>query len=121
MEDLDSDLTKVEKEISELQASVNRSLRNARDSGIPESRRTTLSDGLGARPKSVRMTPQTYETPVLDRLDHNRDSNRFSSTSTPLDSVGQHFPLQPEDNITRRRPNVRVGFDQRKNGTQIRY
>jgi hypothetical protein len=45
-----------------------------------------------------------------------RDLNRFSSTSMPLDSVGQHFPLHPEDNITRRRPNVRVGFDQRKNG-----
>jgi hypothetical protein len=58
MEDLDSDLTKVERELSKLQASVNQSLRNARYSGIPESRRTTLSDGLGVRPKSVRMTPK---------------------------------------------------------------
>jgi hypothetical protein len=54
--------------------------------------------------------------PALDRLDHDRDSNRFSSTNTPLDSFEQHFPLHPDDNITRRRPNVRVGFDQRRNG-----
>jgi hypothetical protein len=58
MEDLDSDLTKVERELSELQASVNQSLRNARDSSIPERRRTTLGDGLGVIPKSVRMTPR---------------------------------------------------------------
>jgi hypothetical protein len=56
MEDFDSDLTKVERELHKLQASVNQTFGNARDSGIPENRRTTLSNGLGARPKSVRMT-----------------------------------------------------------------
>ena len=55
MEELGDDLTKVEKELSKLQASLNESMRkNARDSGYPESRRTTLDDeldeGTGARP-----------------------------------------------------------------------
>ena len=55
MEELGDDLTKVEKELSKLQASLNESVRkNAGDSGYPESRRTTLDDeldeGTGARP-----------------------------------------------------------------------
>jgi hypothetical protein len=52
---------------------------------------------------------------VLDKLDNDRDSNTCFSTSTPLDSARQYFPLRSEDNITRHHPNVRIGFDQRKN------
>jgi hypothetical protein len=36
MEDLDSNLTKVERDLSGLQSIVSQSLRNASDSGIPE-------------------------------------------------------------------------------------
>ena len=47
MEELGDDLTKVERELSKLQASLNESKRkNARDSGYPEGRRTTLDDEL---------------------------------------------------------------------------
>ena len=45
MDDLDTDLTKIERELSKLQASVDESKRmSARDSGFSESRRQPLDD-----------------------------------------------------------------------------
>ena len=61
MEELGDDLTKVERELSDPQASLSESTRmNAKGSGCPVSRRTTLGDelyeGTGAKPKTVRTT-----------------------------------------------------------------
>ena len=117
MEELGDDLTKVERELSKLQASLNESMRkNARDSGYPESRRTTLDDeldeGTGARPKTVRTT--TLPTDMFENRkpdsgisvsktdDQNPD--RFAFTSTPYIRDREYMPLRTEENITTRRP-----------------
>ena len=127
MEELGDDLTKVKRELSKLQASLNESMRkNARDSGYPESRRTTLDDeldeGTGARPKTVRTT--TLPTDMFENRkpdsgisvsktdDQNPD--RFAFTSTPYIRDREYMPLHTEENITTRRPYGRVNPDHNK-------
>ena len=121
MDDLDTDLTKIERELSKLQASVDESKRmSARDSGFPESRRQTLDDEhykvMGAKPKSVRMTTLPAELSdsrkpasniSLDELDDSAP-DRISLTSTPYFRDRQDNPLQTEANITTRRSRTNI-------------
>ena len=70
--EIDAEKLAIEREIDKLQASINKSQLKpvARDSGIPESRRTTMDEAehhvrQGARPKSVRTTalPNVHAEP----------------------------------------------------------
>ena len=93
--EIDAEMLAIEREIDKLQASINKSQLKpvARDSGIPESRRTTMDEAehhvrQGARPKSVRTTalPNVHAEP--DDLNETsrtnvREPNRFTLTSTP--------------------------------------
>jgi hypothetical protein len=89
----DAELIALEQEISRLQSSINKSQARAvtRDSGLPESRRTTILDenyiGQGAKPKASRTTtlPETHIRPdIFTELNRttDREQDRFFLTST---------------------------------------
>ena len=70
--EIDAEILAIERELDKLLASINKSKLKpvARDSGIPESRRTTMDETeqhvrQGARPKSVRTTalPNVHAEP----------------------------------------------------------
>ena len=125
--EIDAEMIALEQEISRLQSSINKSqLRtDARDSGVPESRQTTMAEqdnmGQGARPKLTRTAtlPNTSIRP--DNLTEfgrttDKEQGRFSLTSTPYHAniPNYDFPLRNSTNITIRRPENFARADKRK-------
>ena len=116
-----------ERELSEPQASLSESTRmNARGSGYPVSRRTTLGDelyeGTGAKPKTVRTT--TLPNGIFENRKPENSTNvsksdylnpdRFAYTSTPYIRDREYMHLWTEENITTRRSYGGVNPDHSK-------
>lgn len=117
---IDAEMIALEQEISKLQASINKSQTFARDSSLPESRRTTIAEqdymGQGARPKSDRTTAQPNTSIRPDNLTEllrtaDEEPDRFSFTSTPYHA---NTSGHNETNITTRRPENIAQADKRK-------
>ena len=93
--EIDAEILAIERELDKLLASINKSKLKpvARDSGIPESRRTTMDEaehhmGHGTRLKSFRKTALSNVHAEPDDLIESsrtnfRELNRFALTSTP--------------------------------------
>ena len=126
--EIDAEMLAIEREIDRLQASINKSQLKpvARDSGIPETRRTSMDEaenrmGQDSRPKSVRTTalPNIHADPddlIESSRTNVREPYRFALTSTPYhaNTPGHKFLLMNESNITTRRPENIARSDKRK-------
>ena len=100
MEELGDDLTKVERELSDHQASLSESTRmNAKGSGCPVSRRTTLGD----KPTDMFENRKPESSTSVSKSDY-QNSDRFVYTSTTYIRDREYMHLRTEENITTRHP-----------------
>ena len=126
--EINAEMLAIKRGIDKLQDSINKSQLKpvARDSGIPENRRTTMDEaenrmGQNARPKSVRSTalPNVHAEPddLIESIRTNvKEPYRFALTSTPYhaNTSGYNFLLMNETNITTRRTGNITRSDKRK-------